>query len=493
MGIEESVYFDKVYGCWIGKSIGGSIGTPLEGKKDFIELPYKYPEEILANDDLDLQLVWLYILKNKGIKITSNDLADGWRNNITYPPDEYGVAKANLKLGLKPPITGIYNNWFVNGMGAPIRSEIWACISPGKPEVAGYYAYQDACVDHWYEGVYGEVFLSVLESIAFVENDIEKAIDKAVEFLPESSKINQVVKFTYSLHKEGKDLKEIRKEILDKFGHHNFTDCIQNIGFIILGLLKGEGDFLRTIIEAVKCGYDTDCTGATAGAIAGIMLGKKEIMKQANTKIDERIVAGWGIVGIDVPENISELTEDVVKIGKKVMESDLSKIEKPFRLPEIPDFEKPLKIPFDVSGSFPVEKAEEIEKEILEGKYIDFKKAVFDTYYFPLDKFFGAENPEIIFLKTKIRISQKRKLKIFPSSNDGVKMWIDRNLIISHHLHNDFLPALHRPGSPLAEVELDEGEHQVLLEVVKCRNDFEFAWLIGDEKNHIVVDMEYEK
>jgi len=126
--MNKEIYYEKVYGCWIGKSIGGSIGTPFEGRKEFIELNYKYPDEILANDDLDLQLVWLDILKKKGIKTNSQDLAEGWKNNITYPFDEYGVAKANLKLGLKPPITGIYNNWFKNCMGAPIRSEIWACI-----------------------------------------------------------------------------------------------------------------------------------------------------------------------------------------------------------------------------------------------------------------------------------------------------------------------------------------------------------------------------
>jgi hypothetical protein len=57
-------------------------------------------------------------------------------------------------------------------MGAPIRSEIWACIFPGTPEIAGYYAYIDSSVDHWYEGVYGEIFLSVMESLAFIESDI---------------------------------------------------------------------------------------------------------------------------------------------------------------------------------------------------------------------------------------------------------------------------------------------------------------------------------
>ena len=409
MKIDEKTYFDKVYGCWIGKSIGGSIGTPLEGKKEFIDLPNEFPKEILANDDLDLQLVWLDILRKKGVKITSEDLAEGWVNNISYPFDEYGVAKANLKLGLKPPITGIYNNWFKNCMGAPIRSEIWACISPGKPEVAGYYAFQDASVDHWDEGVYGEIFLAVLESIVFVENNIEKAINEGIEFLPDTSKVYQVVKFTYSLHKEGKNLKEIREKIIEKFGHSNFTDCVQNIGFIILGLLKGEGDFLKTIISAVSCGYDTDCTGATSGAIAGILLGKEEIEKQAKTKIDERIVCGWGIEGIEAPKDINELTEWVIEIGKNtVEEKNMEGITKNFELPEVDSLEKPLKIPFEISESFSLKNIEEVEREILEGKCQDFKKVVFDTFHLSLKEFFKTNGTSAIFLKTKIVIPESR-------------------------------------------------------------------------------------
>ncbi|HOV21847.1 MAG TPA: ADP-ribosylglycohydrolase family protein [bacterium] len=487
-------YFHNIYGCWLGKNIGGSIGCPIEGKKDFMSLPYKYPEEIFANDDIDLQLVWLDILKKKGIKITTDDLADGWIRNIDYPFDEYGVAKANLSLGLKPPITGIYNNWFCNCMGASIRSEIWACINPGRPEVAGWYAYQDASVDHWNEGVYGEVFLSVLESITFVEKDIEKAINKAIEFLPETSNVYNVVKLTQLLEKEGRSLKEIREKIIEKFGHHNFTDCVQNIGFIVLGLLKGQGNFLKTIIESVNCGYDTDCTGATAGAIIGIIVGKEEIIKQVKTKIDERIIAGWGIKGIKVPENINELSNEIVEIEEKaIQEKGLPMIEKPFKLPEIESYAKPLKIPFQISEEFSLNGIDEIEKKILDGKYKNYKEVIFDEFYFPLKNYFKNNGQVCIFLKTKIKNKEKRKIKLFPSSNDGIKMWVDKKLVLSHHYHNDFLPAPHRPGSPLIEFELDKGVYEILIEVLKCRDDLEFAWIIGDGKNHLVVDMEYER
>ncbi|MCM8803057.1 MAG: ADP-ribosylglycohydrolase family protein, partial [Candidatus Omnitrophica bacterium] len=468
------------------KSIGGSIGGPLEGRKEFLEIPYRLPEKILPNDDIDLQLVWLDILKKKGIRITADDFSAGWLKNITYPCDEYGVAIANLKAGLRPPQTGIYNNWFSECMGAPIRSEIWGCIFPGMPEVAGYYAYLDASVDHWNEGVYGEMFLSILESIAFRETDIEKLIKITCEYLPETSRVRKVSEMVLELYIERKDLRETREEILKHFGHHNFTHCVQNIGFIISGLLYGKGDFLKTIIEAARCGYDTDCTAATAGAIIGIILGKEQIERQIKTEIDRRIVTGWGIKDISIPKDINELTGDILKLKEKAeKEENLPYIEKPFKLPEISDFEKPLKINFGISDVFGFENVDDIEKQILSGSYDGFKEYVFDTMFIPLKKFFNGRRG-ILFLKTQIEFEKRKKIKIYPATTDGIKIWINKKEVFSYHQHSEFIPAPHRPGSPLYEAEMENGKYDILLEVMNCNNTSDFAFIMADEKNHLI-------
>jgi len=486
-------YYDRVYGCWLGKNIGGTMGVPYEGNKDFLSLPLKEPDEILANDDLDLQLVWLDILKKKGIRITSADLAEGWLNNINYPFDEYGVAIANLKAGLKPPVTGYYNNWFKNGMGAPIRSEIWASIAPGRPEVAGWYAYQDASVDHWDEGVYGEIFLAVLESLAFSDGSLPSLIKTSLSFVPKSCRVHQAVELTLSLYRQGKDLRDTRKKILQQFGHHNFTDCVQNIAFTIAGLLYGEGNLLKTIVSAINCGYDTDCTGATAGAIAGILLGKEKILKESVNNINEKIVAGWGIKNIDIPPDVKHLTEQVTEIGKQLMgEENLPRISKPFRLTEIPPFSPPLKFPFSISHPFSLNGAMKMEKSILSGEYKNWNKEIFTDFYFNLNRYFKGNEPQSIFLRTSMNVDNNRKIKLFPACSEGVKMWADRKLLLSYQGHNEFLPAPHRPGSPLAEVEIKKGRHDILLEITRINGKVEFAWLAADEKNHLVTDMKFE-
>ena len=138
-------YYDKVYACWLGKNCGGTLGTPLErmyGSEEMFDV-WWYPqlqEGGMPNDDLEIQLIWLKALEELGPDITARDLAEYWLDCIQYNFDEYGLHKTNLRLGLLPPISGYYNNWFKNCMGCPIRSEIWACIAPGRPDLAAKYA-----------------------------------------------------------------------------------------------------------------------------------------------------------------------------------------------------------------------------------------------------------------------------------------------------------------------------------------------------------------
>src|SRR5690606_6572634 len=113
-------------------------------------------------------------------------LAQAWQH-IGMSPDEYGICKRNMKFGLVPPATGSYDNPFARGMGAAIRTELWACLAPGDPDLAAAYAYEDACMDHAGEGIHGAVFLAALQSLAFIKHDREALLDHALTYLPTDS------------------------------------------------------------------------------------------------------------------------------------------------------------------------------------------------------------------------------------------------------------------------------------------------------------------
>lgn len=319
--INEQDYYRTVYGGWLGKNIGGTLGAPVEGEMELLQLTF-YPrlaDGPLENDDLDLQLVSLHALEQYGARLTAAELGQEWKEHVFFPFDEYGYALANLRRGLVAPVAGRFNNPFADCMGAPIRSEIWAMIAPAAPDIAAYYAYQDAIIDHaGGEGVYGEIFFAVIESAVFVEKDRDRLIQIGLRYIPESSRTAQALQDLLRWHAEGADWIEARRLILAHYGSPNFTDAPQNIAFTVLGWLYGES-FEDSILKAVNCGYDTDCTAATLGAILGMILGPEGLPEKWVKPVGDSIVVSPPIRGFSWPTDLGDLTRRTIRAGKEVL------------------------------------------------------------------------------------------------------------------------------------------------------------------------------
>ena len=88
-------YLDKAYGCWLGKCVAGTIGAPYEGMKQLLHLSFRSEmiEKMLPNDDLDLQVLWLKVLEEKGIYTTGDDLAAAFSKYNVFWPGEYAWFK----------------------------------------------------------------------------------------------------------------------------------------------------------------------------------------------------------------------------------------------------------------------------------------------------------------------------------------------------------------------------------------------------------------
>ena len=190
----------------MGKNIGGTLGAPFEAVRVSADIDF-YTENlskgVLPNDDLDLQLAFLNAAERFGKAVDAKILAEYWVTAITPNWAEYGVGKTNLRLGLQPPVSGGFVNYYKDSNGAWIRSELWACLMPGHPELAVRYAYQDAIVDHADEGVYAEVFTAALESAAFAESDPDRLMEAALSYIPQDCGVAQAVKLVVQCKKEG--------------------------------------------------------------------------------------------------------------------------------------------------------------------------------------------------------------------------------------------------------------------------------------------------
>ena len=352
-------YYQKVLGCWMGKNIGGTLGAPFEWRRQVNDVSF-YTQDLqgdpLPNDDLDIQLLWLVALEERGIEIDARTLADYWCLYVTPHWSEYGTAKTNMRSGLMPPLSGTLHNDYKDSCGSFIRSEIWACIAPGAPHIAARYAYQDAILDHGNgEGVYAEIFCAALESAAFVEGDIDTLIQVGLRYIPEDCGVTGAINSVLASHAGGKTWREARDAVLEQYRGSAFFmqrsavadadwergfgegkrgwDVPSNIGMLLIGLLYGEGDFGRSVCTAVNCGEDTDCTGATLGALYGILHGIDAIPERWIAPIGQKIktaclnLGELGYFGNQLPQDIQDMTRRTAHVAHQVLLRHNAKVQ----------------------------------------------------------------------------------------------------------------------------------------------------------------------
>ncbi len=313
--LSYSEYLNKVYGCFLGKTVVGTLGAPFEGIKMPMELPFERSmiDAMLPNDDLDLQVLWLDVAEKYGKNFTSYDLLRRFVENCDYSPGEYAVMRKNYMRGIYPPLSGKFcNDFYINGMGCPIRSEIWACLAPGDPEKAAEYASRDGVLDHSGDSVSAEKFFAALESEAFFESGLSKLISIGLEFVPKDSRFYGLVTDTLELCAKYDDIKLILRKILKKYGHPDCTNLYQNIGITLLSLLKGNLDIIKTGMDALNCGFDTDCTCATAGAVIGVIRGAQSLIDEYSLG-DVKYVLG--VRSDRRSDSVKDLAEDIALLG----------------------------------------------------------------------------------------------------------------------------------------------------------------------------------
>lgn len=323
--LSYNTYYDKVYGCFLGKCIGGTAGGPAEGRKELLDYPLheELLHMVLPNDDLDLQILWLEVIEDKGYSITARDMADEFYHKVPYGPGEYAYFQKNYAHGIYPPLSGKYNNrYYKNGMGCPIRSEIWACLFPGADETRNAYVEMDGSLDHERDSIDAEKFLATIESELFFApecngvpddemREVRRAIEIARKQIPSGTKLTSMIGDTLAWIDAGNSWQMVRGLILRKYGHADCTNMYQNIGFILLTLLYSGGDFREVVRLGLACGYDTDCICASAASILGVLKGAKQILADGMTDTGLQIEVGTR----RKTGSIADLARDVCILG----------------------------------------------------------------------------------------------------------------------------------------------------------------------------------
>ncbi len=134
------------------------------------------------------------------------------------------------------------------------------------------------------DGVYGGIFVAALYSEAYFESDIPKIIEKALRSIPAESDYYKIIKDVIKLHQQyPSDWRASWQELENKWGDVDICgdgagkpfniDAKLNGAYIVMGLLYGEGDPMKTLEITTRCGQDSDCNPSNALAVLGVIKG----------------------------------------------------------------------------------------------------------------------------------------------------------------------------------------------------------------------------
>jgi len=345
----EGDLLDGFNGSWLGRATGCALGLPVEqvgvlvsdqkyvGRQKISErlklsndwpLADFFPESNETNstwgskslksiiaymepdDDIHYSIAGLCILETSGPAFSWTDVADWWISH--FPLSALCTAEVQAILnyasrtarwgsdgGERSSATAEFcrrnRNPYREWIGAQIRSDPWAWVAAGKPELAAEFAFRDASWTHTANGIYGAMFFAALQSAAFVIKDPHELIQIALSEIPAECSLAVAIHETVVLCAVSSDWQEAMNK-LEKYiyglSKHLMSPVhtINNACTCILALLFGTGEPTSAMSIAVMAGLDTDCNGATVGAISGALAGGSRFDNFLSKKLNDRIV-----------------------------------------------------------------------------------------------------------------------------------------------------------------------------------------------------------
>ena len=296
---------DKILGAWTGKAYGCMMGEPMEYRaqgeiyEGSLDIHPQAPTTWLHNeDDLYVNMALLEVVREEGLDASVEDFARVFRESKFMLWHANGQARQNIREGIPPHLSGHpFYNAHADDIDFQIECDFIGLICPGMPQTAGIIADRVGHIMNYGEGYYAGLFLASLYTAAFVEKDLSSMIAKARTSIPaDCDYAAMLVDLLAWYEREPDDWRWTWQRIEDKW---NFDFCpwaktdtgrfnIQghfNGLYILMGLLYGKGDYIKSISICTRCGQDTDSNVGNCGGLLGALMGFEALPENVKNEL----------------------------------------------------------------------------------------------------------------------------------------------------------------------------------------------------------------
>ena len=368
--ISETEIKDKTYGGVAGRMIGCVLGKPLEIgwdlpkikeylegadawplcdfvpphssaktgtlRRDCIDSMKGFVRYVQEDDDINYMILGLKILEDYGCNFTTQDMAANWINNIPYmwtwgPEHTIYCQLANYYINhgsQKLPVGEDWDNFadFINSgeelIGAMIRGDAFGLVNPGQTGTAAKMAWRDGRLTHRKTGLYAEMWVAAAIAAAYYERDPAKVIKAGIDQIPAKSRYAECLREALRLSLEEPDWYKAWEKINEKWGNLGHAGTMNESAAIINALIhsadnKNNIDFEKVICLTVMQGWDTDCAGATAGCIAGVLCGYNNLPQKWLSKLNDTF---YSCVAAERETSIEKFSERMYQMSRIVRE-----------------------------------------------------------------------------------------------------------------------------------------------------------------------------
>lgn len=362
--LQPVILKDKIYGGVFGRIAACMLGKPFEMNwtakeiRGYLEAANAYPldnyapayspysclgyatevsrrEHIAfaqADDDTTYFLVALRMLEKYGRGFTTQDVAEEWMDNLsfymTYGPSHLNHRKlVNAKEWHQAPLpTGkdwehflTFGNTGEEQIDAMIRADAYGMICPMNPEEAAGLAYKDAVLTNRHTGLYASMWVAGCIAAAFYHRDPIAVIQSGLGQIPKNSRYAEVVRQALEISASTDTWEQAYPEINRRWGHLGHAGTMNETAAIINALVHSRDsigciDYEKAICTTVMHGWDTDCSAATCGCIAGVMAGFKNIPEKWTKPLNDTF---YTYAALENNHSISAFADRIIQMSKR--------------------------------------------------------------------------------------------------------------------------------------------------------------------------------